>query len=489
MSYRFETLSALEIGALVNERKVTPTEVILYFKDRIERLDPSINAFTYTKFDEALIEAKKEEEKLAKGQYLGIFAGVPFALKDFLPSKKGWTSSRGGVPSLITVDEEDSSFCIAMEKAGAIAIGKTNAPAFGFRGTTDNKMYGPTNNPFNLKYNSGGSSGGSAAAVAAGLVPIAEGGDAGGSIRIPASYNNLFGFKPSPGMIPHVSRPDAWSASHPYCVNGALTKTVEDSVALFNLMHHVDYRDPFSFRKKKKDYLVEMNKSIEGMKIAFTYDFDLFEVDEDIKQKVFETASKLKTKGASIDFVHFDFEYNALELADVWCKSISVDTAIEIKLNQEKGFDLFKDHANELPKEFIKYNKEVLKWNVMDYYRFNLVRTNVYDALEKVFDNYDVIISPTMCIYPPKNNKKDVKGPKYINGKEVNPLIGFSQTFILNFSGHPAASIPAGIGKGHLPIGLQAIGKRFKDEDVLKIAKTLEDIAPWSKYYKYSFKD
>ena len=489
MNYKLEELSALEIGRLVNERKITPTEVVLYFKNRIEKYNPALNAFTYTKFDEALKKASELEEKLANNQYLGIFAGVPFALKDFLPSKKGWTSSRGGVPSLVEVDNEDSSFCMAMEKEGAIAIGKTNAPSFGFRGTTDNKMYGATANAFNEKYNSGGSSGGSATAVAAGLVPIAEGGDAGGSIRIPASYNNLFGFKPSLGMIPHVSRPDAWSASHPYCVNGALTKTVEDSVALFNVMHDVDYRDPFSFRKKKKDYLVEMNKSIKGMKIAFTYDFDLFEVDEDIKKKVFETASKLKERGAEIEFVHFKFNYTALELADIWCKSISIDTAIEINLLKEKGFDLFKDHKDELPKEFIDYNKKVMKSTLMDYYHFNIARTNVYDAIEEVFDNYDIIISPTMCIYPPKNNSKDVKGPKYINGKEVNRLIGFSQTYILNFSGHPAASVPAGLGKNHLPIGLQVIGKRFKDEEVLMVSKTLEEIAPWKKYYKYSYKD
>ena len=486
---KLEYLSALEIGRLVNERKVTPTEVILYFKDRIERLNPSINAFTYTKFDEALVEAKKLEEKLAKGEHLGIFAGVPFALKDFLPSKKGWTSSRGGVASLISVDEEDSTFCEAMEKEGAIAIGKTNAPAFGFRATTDNKMYGPTATPFNTKYNAGGSSGGSAAAVAAGLVPIAEGGDAGGSIRIPASYNNLFGFKPSLGMIPHVSRPDAWSASHPYCVNGALTKTVEDSVALFNVMHQIDYRDPFSFRRKKKDYLLEMNKGIEGMKIAFTYDFDIYEVDEEIKEKVYKTALKLKEKGVSIDIVHFDIGYTALELSEVWCKSISIDTAIEIALNKKNGFDLLKDHKDELPKEFIRYNKEVLKADVLDYYHFNKVRTDVYDAFEKIFDNYDIIISPTMCIYPPKNNTKDVKGPKYINGKESNPLIGFAQTFLVNFSGHPAASVPAGIGKNHLPIGLQVIGKRFKDEEALRVSKTLEEISPWDKYYKYSIKD
>ena len=162
------SLSAWEIGEAVNKRKVSPVEVIQFFLKRIEKYNEKINAFVYIKPDYALAKARELEEILAKGQYCGEFAGVPFALKDFLPDKKGWQSSHGGVKCLLATDEYDSVFCAAMEKAGGIAIGKTNAPAYGFRGTTDNLMYGPTSTPFNTKYNSGGSSGGSAAAVAAG---------------------------------------------------------------------------------------------------------------------------------------------------------------------------------------------------------------------------------------------------------------------------------------------------------------------------------
>ncbi|MBR4600437.1 MAG: hypothetical protein IKO39_10365, partial [Treponema sp.] len=210
---KLEELSAFEIGSLVNERKISPVEVVKYFLDRIEKLNKSVNAFVYVTADYALEKARALEERLEKGENCGPFAGVPFALKDFLPNKKGWQSSHGGVECLVANDETDSVFCTAMEKAGGIAIGKTNAPAYGFRGTTDNLMYGPTSTPFNTKYNSGGSSGGSAAAVAAGLVPIAEGGDAGGSIRIPACFCNLYGFKAGVGTVPSVCRPDAWSAT------------------------------------------------------------------------------------------------------------------------------------------------------------------------------------------------------------------------------------------------------------------------------------
>ena len=184
---QLEYLSAAEIGREVNAGHISPTEVVRYFEQRIAGGNDDLNAFVYTKFEEAEAAAKQLEDHIAKGEEVGPFAGVPFALKDFLPSKKGWTHSHGGVKSLIREDPVDSEFTKAMEAAGGIALGKTNAPAYGFRGTTDNKLYGPTRNPFDLRYNAGGSSGGSAAAVAGGLVPIAEGGDAGGSIRIPAA--------------------------------------------------------------------------------------------------------------------------------------------------------------------------------------------------------------------------------------------------------------------------------------------------------------
>ena len=163
-----ENLSGLEIGKWVNCKMISPTDVIQYFKDRVEKRNPSINAFTYTKFDEAFKAAKELEKRIESGEYVGPFAGVPVAFKDFLPSKKGWQNSHGGVKSLIRVDDADSEFCKAAEKLGAIPIGKTNAPAFGFSGACQNKLYGATRNPFNIDYTSGGSSGGTAAAVSDG---------------------------------------------------------------------------------------------------------------------------------------------------------------------------------------------------------------------------------------------------------------------------------------------------------------------------------
>ncbi|MBO7681501.1 MAG: amidase, partial [Clostridia bacterium] len=158
---KLELLSAAELGREIQAGHLTPTEAVRYFEHRIEERNAAINAFVYTKFEEAEAAAKALEQSMADGEEAGPFAGVPFALKDFLPSKKGWTHSHGGVKSLIREDPVDSEFCKAMEAAGGIALGKTNAPAFGFRGATDNKLYGPTRNPYDHRYNAGGSSGGS----------------------------------------------------------------------------------------------------------------------------------------------------------------------------------------------------------------------------------------------------------------------------------------------------------------------------------------
>lgn len=479
-------LSAFEIGNLVNNRIITPTDVLRYFEKRIDKYNSKVNAFVYTKFEEAYQKAKELEDKLYKKQYIGPFAGVPFALKDFLPNKPGWTNSHGGVECLISTDTEYSEFCKAMESAGGIAIGKTNAPAYGFRGVTDNKLYGPTCNPFNLKYNSGGSSGGSAAAVAAGLVPIAEGGDAGGSIRIPASWCNLFGFKPGVGTVPSVIRPDAWSATHPFCFNFGLTKTVEDAAILLNYMNYYNPRDPFSLPNKNINYKQYIDKYDNKKKrIAFTYGFNLFEVDNEIKDKIDEMVLKLKDIGYEVDFVDFNFKYDCNEISNYWCKSLIFDSVVEIENDKSQGRDYLRDHIEQFPEEITYWINECKKSNIWDLYKFNLIRTDILDNFENVFEKYDYIISATSCCLPVLNSDdRNTKGPEYINDKKIDSLIGWSTTYLVNFTGHPATSIPIGLSNNNLPIGMQIVGKKYEEEDLLFISKVIENHFPWKNNYE-----
>lgn len=482
-----EMLSAAALGKIVNNRELSPVEVIDYFAQRISKRDPSLHAFTYLKIEEAKAEAKALERKLLSGEMAGPFAGVPTALKDFLPSKKGWPNSHGGVRSLIRIDEADSMFYTAVREAGAIAVGKTNAPAFGFRGTCDNKMYGPTSNPFDIRYNSGGSSGGSAAAVGDGMLPIAEGGDGGGSIRVPASWCGCFGFKASVGTVPSICRPDAWTATHPYCCNGGITRTVEDGAILLEYMAKYDPRDPLSLRSAPRQFTELMKKPLKGYRFAYTPDFDIFAVDPEVKEIVRKAALAFEEAGAEVVPVHFNFKHTADEYAKMWFRSISIDTSIDIELWKRDGFDLIRDHADELPKEFIEWNDIAFSSNVMDFRLFNEMRTEILDAQEDVFEKFDYILSPvTIC--PPVLNTDDfdTKGPSEVAGVKCDPLIGFCETFLENYTGNPACSVPAGLTSAGLPVGLQIIGRKFRDEDVFAAAYTYEQIRPWNYDIPYS---
>ncbi len=552
---KLEQMSGVELGREVNHGHISPTEVVDYFADRIEKRDGSLHAFTYLKIEEAKEAALKLEKQLAAREQPGPLAGVPVALKDFLPSKKGWSNSHGGVASLIREDPENSVFCSAAEAAGAIAVGKTNAPAFAFRGLCDNALYGPTSTPFHTGYNSGGSSGGSAAAVADGMILIGQGTDGGGSIRIPASWCGCFGFKAAAGTIPSVCRPDAWSATHPFCFDGAITKTVEDSAVMLNYMAKYDPRDPYSLKYEKRDFTELMKKPLKDWRIGFTADYDLFPVDPEVEKIVRAAAYRFREAGAHVEDVHFNFRHSHLDFAGLWCRSISIDTALDLEQWKREGLDLVRDHREELPEAFIYWNELALHTTVKDYRHMNELRTEILDAYQDVLDRYDLIVSPVTICPPVKNaahrseiragrntgpgrdsipgqdgstnysamdsvkktiekkarkltglmreaakervsletlisrvssiQPKDLSGilthgPVKLANDSVEPLIGFCETFLVNFIGNPAASVPAGLTADGLPVGMQIIGRRFADADVLAASYAFEQIQPWS---------
>lgn len=439
---------------------------------------------TYTKFDEALEDAEVIERRIMNGEDVGPLAGVPVGLKDFLPAKKGWTASHGGVRSFITVDAEDCTFWRAARRLGCIAVGKTNAPSFGFRGTTYNKMYGNTNNPFNLQYNSGGSSGGSCAAVGGRLLPLASCGDAGGSTRVPSAWCSTFGFKPSAGLVPSVCRPDAWAATHPYCCDGPTSRTVEDSAIIMEQMMGYDPRDPISVPIPHKQFTELMKTDIAGMRIAVTYDYNLFpNVDTEIKSAVGRIAKLLENAGAHVEFVDFKFKYSLPEMITAWLQSISVDSALDLHFMKNDGFDLIGEHADDLPEQFIYWSKIAFNSTMLDYRKFHDIRTDILDAHLEIFKNHDIILSPVTCCMPVLNST-DTKGPAELGGESVEELIGFCQTWLQNMTGNPAASVPAGLGSHNLPIGVQVIGTRYADETVFAVAHAIEQLQPWSSYYE-----
>lgn len=482
---KLELLSAKEIGDLVNSRKITALEVVDYFLDRISRFNDNIHAVTYVMPEEAREYARNLDREIESGKTYP-FAGAPFLLKDFLDSKKGWQNSHGGVPCLVRKDICDSEFCKAAEALGGVAIGKSNAPAFGFSGKCGNTMYGSTCNPFDTRRTSGGSSGGSAAAVAGGLVPFAEGGDAGGSIRVPSGWCNLFGFKPSLGTVPSYCRPDGWSATHPYCFNGTLAKTVEDSATMLTQMAQYNPRDPISLPiNSNKDFVELMKKPVGGMKIGFTADFNLWPVSEEIRSIVYSAVKQFEThEDVSVHGVEFDFKHTLDDILRCWSWSISVDTALDLEFWKREGLDLRKDYSDQVPDEFLKFNDIAKDATIFDMREFNEIRTDIIDNFEDAFDYVDVIISPT-CICEPMMLDSDE-----VPGLELNPeysFLNFAETPLANFVGYPAASVPAGMTSNGLPVGMQIIGKQYHDEDVLALSYTFEQIHQWRGNYLKSY--
>ena len=254
----------------IRRRSLSPVEIVESCIERIERRNPSLNAFVFKGFEDARREAAHAERVVMSGDTIGPLHGVPSAIKDLFDFKPGWPFTFGGVRAMKDcVAQWHCVFAERVEKAGAILLGNNNSPTMGLRGTCDNYLFGPTRNPFDLSKNAGGSSGGSAAAVADGLVPFAEGTDAGGSIRIPAAWCNLVGFKASFGRVPVVLRPNAFGGDTPFVFEGPISRTVEDAALVLNVLAGYDPRDPFSF-ETNEDFLAATRRTIKGWKIAYS---------------------------------------------------------------------------------------------------------------------------------------------------------------------------------------------------------------------------
>jgi len=460
-------------------------EVVNAFIERIERRNPSINAFVYLGFEDARARAREAERALLAGGALGPLHGVPTAIKDLFDFKPGWPSTFGGIRALKNfVVDAYCAFAERVEKAGAIILGKTNSPVMGFRGTCDNYLFGPSRNPFNTAKNTGGSSGGSAAAVADGLVPSAEGTDGGGSIRIPAAWCGVYGYKPSFGRIPFIARPNAFAGDTPFLFEGPITRTVEDAALVVTALAGYDPRDPFSL-DEQPDLLAATRRSIRGWRIAYSPNFDVFPVEKAVAEVVGRAVRAFEEAGARVEEVRLGINRHQRELSDLWCRLIMPINLLTLENFKRQGLDLLKDHREDFPPQYLEWVERGYKLTALDFYNDQAVRTEIYDAIQRVFETYDLLVTPTLACMPVDNGADgNTVGPSRINGEEVDPLIGWCLTYFVNFSGHPAASIPAGLGERNLPVGMQLIGRRYADGDVLAASAVFERLRPWQETYK-----
>lgn len=476
-------LPAAELAARIRRRDLSPVEVVAAYLRRIEARNPVVNAYTLVLAEPAMAAARAAEQAVMSGRPLGPLHGVPVAIKDLddvagVPTSMGSRAVRNRVPT------RSAAVVERLLAAGAIVLGKTNTPEFGHKGITDNLRFGPTSTPWAIGRNAGGSSGGSAAAVADGMAALGQGTDGGGSVRIPASFCGVVGFKPSFGRIPSVTRPDGFLWNHPYVHIGPLARTVEDAALMTQVAAGPHDRDPLSLGDDGTDYLAAARRPLAGLRVAFSPRLGSFPVDPRVAATVRAAVATMQAHGFAVAERELDLRPHHGELAALWVRTIAVHYgAIAAHLKAE-GLDLLGAHADELTPEFRAMLEASRQIGAVAHALDDVLRTEVFDALQDVLADYDVIVAPTLAV-PPVRNATDgnTRGPTGINGEAVDPLIGWCMTYPINFTGHPAVSVPAGLTAEGLPVGLQIIGRRFADATVLAVAAAVERMRPWLQAY------
>ena len=461
-SLQITDFTATNLGKLIKQKELSPVEVVSAYLTRIENHNSKWNAFV-TINEHAIEEAKKAEALIMKGEELGKLHGIPIAIKDLTPTK-GILTTFGSPVFKNYVPDYDPTFLKRVKAAGGIVLGKTNTPEFGHKGTTDNPLFGTTKNPWNENLTPGGSSGGSAAAVAAKLAPIAEGSDGGGSIRIPAAFTGVFGLKPTFGVVPHDGeRDNVFGSEHPYLHNGPLARTVEDAALLFSVMQGYDVNNPGSIPGSPDDFM-ELNRDMKGLKIAYTRNFGLYEISQDVIQVIDKAVGHFSELGCQVEEVDIDLGMSLKELvrsfSGMWC--------VKFAAGYGHLYDQDPTSFSDGVARMIEIGR---KFSAVDYKAIELKRTIVWKEIQSILNTYDLLLSPTTATTAFEHQ---LQGPAKINGKKANPATDWMMTQIYNLTGHPAASLPVGLTNAGLPVGLQVAGNRFADKLVLQACNSYE---------------
>jgi amidase/aspartyl-tRNA(Asn)/glutamyl-tRNA(Gln) amidotransferase subunit A len=475
--------SATEMADRIGAGDLSPVRAVGAHLDRIADRNDRTNAYV-TILDEAAREQSHDADQAAEDDAaLGPLHGVPVGIKD-LSGMAGVRTTFGSKPFADNVAEADAILVERLRAAGAVPLGKTNACEFGHKGTTDNEIFGPTSTPFDPERNAGGSSGGSAAAVAAGLAPIAMGGDGGGSIRIPAACCGVYGFNPSYGRVPHEVRPDAFNEHTPFVRRGPLSRTVRDSALVMEVIGGPDERDPFSLPDDGVDYLGALDRSIEAYSVAYSPDLGCFPLDDDVRSVMDDAVGAFESAGAQVFETDPDFDHTLREMFDAWKTTWEAMYAGLAEGFRAGGIDLAGEHREELTPSFGELIEAGLDLSVPDLKRANRVRTSMRDAINEVFDDHDLLVTSTLS-RPPVENTEDTIGPERVNGEFVGKPIGWCLTYPFNLVENPAASVPAGLDDRGLPVGMQVVGPRHDDEAVLAGSAAVERERPWIDTYPW----
>jgi aspartyl-tRNA(Asn)/glutamyl-tRNA(Gln) amidotransferase subunit A len=452
--------SAFQLASAVRKKQISPVEITQAVLDRIERLNPRLNAFCTMMIDEATEAARLAEEQVMRGESLGLLHGVPVSVKDNLYIK-GVRTTFGSKLLENEVTDADAPSIERLKQAGAILIGRTNSPEFGWKGVCDNLVFGTTRNPWDLDLTPGGSSGGASAAVASGLGPIGMGTDGGGSLRIPASFCGLVGHKASFGRVPTWPGVSVGDLRH----IGGITRTVTDSALLLNVIAGPDERDHGSLPTDDIDYVADLDRGIADLRIAYSGDLGYATTNDEVARACASAAASLADAGAKVDNVELDWQDPHA------CWSVFFYGASGARLGGE-----LEQHGHLLDPGLRKCVEQAVKMTAVDLTDAMTEREAFWQRVRELFESYDLLITPTLAVPPFPINQDNADS---LTGEAQGELQWTQFTYPFNLTGQPACSVPAGWTNGGLPIGIQMIGPRFGDAVVLRAARALEQIQPW----------
>lgn len=467
-------MSGTEQARAIKDAEISPLDALDASLQRIEGLNPDLNAFCVVDEEGAKETARAAERAVERGDDLGPLHGVPVGIKDLI-TVKGMRTTYGSTLYEDFVPERDSIPVRRIREAGGVILGKTNVPEFGYQGITDNAVFGLTRNPWDQTKTPGGSSGGSGAALATGMVPLALGSDGGGSIRIPASFCGLCGVKASFGRVPLFPEhrdPDlpgtnAWeSVEH----IGPMSRTVEDSALLLDVMAGPHHMDRHSLPDDGTDYLGAVeNAALDDLQIAYSQDWGYAAVDPVVRD---QTAEAAQVFADALDCPVDDADPGFPDPEEAFTAIVAQSTDLK-----ELRKELY-EHANEMEPVLVDILET--EWTAMDFTEAYKVRQRVNIAMRRFMESYDLVLTPTLAVPP---FSVDVPWPATIEGRSVTPFHWLSFTFPINLTGHPAATVPAGWTDDGLPVGLQIIGGHLDDEVVLEAAAAYEATRPWQDRY------
>jgi amidase len=445
---------ARRLAQMIRTRKVSASEVMRAFIAQIERVNPRVNAIVTLLPEQALKEAKKLERK---GARLGPLAGLPIAYKDLIDTR-GIRTTKGSPIYRDHVPAEDHSLVERLRAAGAITLGKTNTPEFGAGSQTFNAVFGATRNPYDLSRTCGGSSGGAAVAVACGMLPFADGSDLAASLRNPANYCNVAGFRPTPGRVPNYPAANAWDTQP---VLGPVGRTVADAAFLLAAMAGPDPRVPISITEPGKAFAKSLARDFRGARVAWSASLGGLPMDERVLRALAPQRKVFASLGCRMEDAEPDFDGATEAFETLRALSFSLRLA-----------PLLRTHRGEL--------KDTVVWNIEQGLRLDgeriaraeRLRTELFQRMRRFFERYDFLVAPVNQL-PPFPVELDY--PREISGVAMgNYLDWMKSCYYVTITSHPAISVPAAFTDDGLPVGIQIVGRYRDDFGVLQLAHAFE---------------